>query len=478
MKLWQKVFLWTLALVILAINITAILLLVNTHKSIIEKSQLTALDTHEYVAENIKNTVVNERLKKGELFLSSYEVLRIAEDRIRNYDESDFGVSIYRDEKRVLEKNSLSEASEKQVMNSIISTKDNFLAISNKGHSTYVLVGSEVIIEGKYYKLITTHDISNIYDLFESQMKLVRSVGLITAMITAGVLFIIVRSLLYPLQKVNESTNEIAKGHYEKRIEVKGNDEISQLAENMNSMAAAIENKVESLEQVAEDRRIFIGNLAHEMKTPLTSILGFADIMRIKKNISEEEIKEYSGIIVEEAKRLKGLSGKLMELITVGSTNVQFQQMTLKSLINEIEVVLQPIFKSNGLRFETYIEDGIISVDKELFKSLLYNLIDNAVKASSQGKSIKLITHYEGGNAQIQIADKGIGIHRDEIDKIIDPFYMVDKSRSRRKGGAGLGLALCVEIARLHNSTLSIDSKLGKGTVITISMIGGEASEE
>lgn len=478
MKLWQKVFLWTLALVILAINITAILLLFNTHKSVIKKSELTALDTHEYVTENIKNTVVNERLKKGELFLSSYEVLRIAKDRIKNYDESDFGVSIYKEDKRVLEKNSLSEASERQVMNSITSTKDNFLAINPNGHSTYVLIGSEIVIEGKYYKLITTHDISNIYALFESQVKLVRSVGLIPAMITAGILLIIVRSLLYPLQKVNESTNEIARGHYEKRIEIKGNDEISQLAENMNSMAAAIENKVESLEQVAEDRRIFIGNLAHEMKTPLTSILGFADIMRIKKDISEDEIKEYSGIIVEEAKRLRGLSGKLMELITVGSTNVQFQQVTLKSLISEIEVVLQPIFKSNGLSLKTYIEDGVISVDKELFKSLIYNLIDNAVKASSQDRSIKLITHYDGGNAQIQIVDEGIGIPKDEIDKIINPFYMVDRSRSRKKGGAGLGLALCVEIARIHNSTLSIDSHVGKGTVITISMIGGGKIEK
>lgn len=478
MKLWQKVFLWTLALVILAINITAIFLVFNTHKIIIKKSEATALDNHEYIVEEVKNGVINKRLKRGGVFLSTNEVLEVAKEKKGSENESDFGISIYIDNKRVLERGSFSEESERMVMNSIVNMKNNFWSINQSENNASVVVGSEVIIEGKFYKFITNHDITNIYELYENQMKIVRSVGLVSAVVIAWILLIIVRSLLYPLEKVNESTNEIAKGHYEKRIEVKGSDEISQLAGNMNRMAEAIESKVESLEQVADDRRIFIGNLAHEMKTPLTSILGFADIMRIKKNISEDEIKEYTGIIVEEAKRLKGLSGKLMELITVGSTNVQFQQVTLKSLVSDIEAVLQPIFKNNGLSLETYIEDGIISVDKELFKSLLYNLIDNAVKASSQGKSIKLITHHEGENAQIQIVDEGIGIPKGEIEKIISPFYMIDKSRSRKKGGAGLGLALCVEIARLHNSTLSIDSQLGKGTVITISMIGDGKIEE
>ena len=341
-----------------------------------------------------------------------------------------------------------------------------------------MLIASQINIEGKGYEIITTYDVTPVYALYGEQINFIRLVSTLCGVIIAGVLIIIVRFLFSPLEKVNEGTRFIAEGNYNKRIEIKGDDEITELSRNMNIMAEAIEKNVEELEQVAEDRRIFIANLAHEMKTPLTSILGFADILRIKRVVNDEERQEYAGIIVEEAKHLKTLSGKLMELITVGNTNLDMEEVNIKSLANDIELSLTPILKNRELNLKVEIEDIWLTVDKELFKSLVYNLIDNAIKASTVGQTISLIGKSKEGHVLIKVVDEGIGIPEEEVYHIIKPFYMVDKMRTRKNGGAGLGLALCVEIARLHNGTIKIESEVGKGTCVCIDIKGGRVDEE
>ena len=115
-----------------------------------------------------------------------------------------------------------------------------------------------------------------------------------------------------------------------------------------------------------------------------------------------------------------------------------------------------------------------IYADEELFKSLLYNIIENAIKASSIGQQITLRAAMISGSAVIAVSDQGIGMSQEDAKKVFEPFYMVDKSRSRKAGGAGLGLALCVKIAELHNAVLTIDSHLGQGTTVYIIVSGEE----
>ena len=286
---------------------------------------------------------------------------------------------------------------------------------------------------------------------------------------------------MVPLTRLNRATKRIAGGDYSERIQIKGRDELSELAENMNIMADSVEENIMLLSETAENRRQFINNLTHEMKTPLTSILGFADIIRIKRNITSKELSEYSGIIVEEAKRLKNLSGKLMELITVGETNLEFVSISSRELVNQIQLVLKPILDKNDITLMTQCDENILTVDCELFKSMILNLIDNAIKASKSGKTIYL-TGTSGlpfsQSFTITVRDEGIGIAAEELNKITEPFYMVDKARSRKAGGAGLGLALCKRIAEIHNADFQISSTLGTGTTITITLTTGDDIHE
>ena len=182
-------------------------------------------------------------------------------------------------------------------------------------------------------------------------------------------------------------------------------------------MADSIEENVTLLQETAENRKQFINNLSHEMKTPLTSILGFADIMRIKRNITPEELAEYSGIIFEEAKRLKSLSGKLMEIITVGETNLEFTEVTASSLFSQLELVFKPIFEKNNMNFSISYDECILCIDLELFKSMLFNIVDNAVKASSKDNTIYINERFTNGIINISVRDEGIGIDKKELNK-------------------------------------------------------------
>ena len=287
-------------------------------------------------------------------------------------------------------------------------------------------------------------------------------------LVGSGSLLVLVWFLLRPLAALDASARRVALGHYGERLEVRGSDELADLAQDMTLMASAVQERVEQLEQVAEDRRAFIGDLAHEMKTPLTSILGFADLLYLPKEVPDELRVEYARVISEEAKRMRSLSGKLLELITLGSSNLQLAPASLREVAAEVETSMRPIMAQSQIRLDLSCPDLVVDMDRELFKSLLYNLLDNGRKASPRGKRLVVTARAMDGQAVILVRDYGHGIPAEELDKVCQPFYMVDKSRSRKAGGAGLGLALCQEIAAVHHGSMELDSRPGEGTLVTL----------
>ena len=332
----------------------------------------------------------------------------------------------------------------------------------------YVLTASEIQLEGRLYRLVAATDITEVFDLRSSQIRYVQWMSIVCALTVACILLILVFWLLSPLDKINHSMRRIARGNYRERLPAKGSGELAELSRTMNIMADAVEKNVEGLERVADERKTFIDNLAHEMKTPLTSILGFADILRIKRVVTDKERQDYASVIVEEAKRLRALSGKLMELITVGGAQLDLQSVSLREILQETAVSLHPLLTERDVHLNCAAPNVYVSADRELFKSLLYNLVDNAAKASAPGQTVEIISGYRNRLLYIDVRDRGIGIPEKELKRVMQPFYMVDKVRTRKSGGAGLGLALCVNIARLHHATLSIQSKVGKGTCVSI----------
>ena len=467
MKLWQKIFLLTLALVIAAVNITSLLLLSNNHNLAIEREQQEALSRHNYIVVEMQNRIIYTQLKDRIVTLGEGEVLTVTRD-VMNAQRSDssLSLSLFRNKELLFSANQ--PAPLPSAENALLNEPDFSSLIIESDTSSYLLVASTVMLNSTPYQLVSSTDITSTYQLFKADLDLVSIISVVSGLLVAGILLLLARGLLSPLRNLSTATHLIAEGDLNRRAIVKGHDEVSEVASNFNTMADAIERNITTLEDLAESRRIFIGNLAHEMKTPLTSILGFADILRIKRSVSDEERQEYADIIVEETKHLQSLSGKLMELLTIQNVQLSFETINSLEFTQRLERTFGPLCKRAEVTLALEAPDSFsFRADRELLTSLVYNLIDNALKASPPNNTVSLSLTQVDGSEQgfcIEVTDQGVGIPAHQIPLLTEPFYMLDKARTRKHGGAGLGLALCAEIAQAHEARFTIESELGAGT--------------
>ena len=238
-----------------------------------------------------------------------------------------------------------------------------------------------------------------------------------------------------------------------------------------------LERNISDLENVALRREEFIGSFAHELKTPLTAIIGYADMLR-SKDMSPKTRFTAAGYIFSEGKRLEALSLKLMDIIVAGKQELELKRFEIGYFIRTVAAVTVPSLSSEDITLDMRWEPGYIEVEPDLFKTLMINLVDNARKASKRNSTIELYGKAEDGGYAMYVQDHGRGIPQDELIKITEPFYMVDKSRARAQNGAGLGLALCQRIAELHNTKLEYSSELGQGTTVRILLKGGASLAE
>ena len=234
-------------------------------------------------------------------------------------------------------------------------------------------------------------------------------------------------------------------------------------------MAESMEHHVEELKEEARRRDDFVGNFTHELKTPLTSVIGYSDMLR-SYNLPEEKKRECAELIYKEGKRLESLSINLLSLIVLKNEGVKYEKLSAALLLEDVKKVLKFLLEKYGVTLKISSEDCIVLGEPSLVKTLIYNLVDNGAKASEPQDEIEILGAVEGDKYRITVRDKGRGIPKDEIEKIREPFYMVDKSRARRQGGAGLGLALCAELSRLHEGELRIESVENKGTDVSFTL--------
>lgn len=212
-------------------------------------------------------------------------------------------------------------------------------------------------------------------------------------------------------------------------------------------------------------QRQLLGSLAHELKTPMTAILGYAQTLQRVKLPQEKQEKALS-YIESECRRLSGLSAKMLELTGLYQEEgrLELREISLAGLFDRAQEVARYRLKQKDIRLEREISCPRETLwgDEDLLMSFLLNLIDNGCKATEPGGRLVLTADRRG----IGLRDFGCGIPQEEISRVTEAFYMVDKSRSRKAGGAGLGLALCRQIAELHGARLQIESCPGEGTLV------------
>ncbi len=320
-------------------------------------------------------------------------------------------------------------------------------------------------IEQIYF--ITRTDISDVLIHQEILINYFKRCYCIVISLATILLFIISILFTRPLKKMAEAADGIAGGNYRGRLNISGADEIGKLADSFNRMADAVEDKVEELSLAARQREDFVANFAHELKTPLTSVIGYADML-YQKELPRKEVKAASYYIWNEGMRLEALSLKLMDLIVLDRQQFTLQEMRADELLEDVSSGLYPLVSEKKIQFSTMSDPAYIKVDYDLIKTLLLNLADNSIKAGCT--QIKLCGRCDSGVYKISIKDNGRGIPEDELSRITEAFYMVDKSRSRKQHGAGIGLALAEKIAKIHGCRLEFQSKENKGTVVSFGL--------
>lgn len=310
-------------------------------------------------------------------------------------------------------------------------------------------------------------DINYVWEELEQLFLVMLLITLVAAAAVIFLLSMVLKAALRPLQELNETTKRMAEGLYDQRVVIQRQDEIGQLGESFNAMAEAVEARTRNLEESEQKKTLFMGNLTHELKTPMTAISGYAQTL-LSTRLSKEDEEEALHYIYEECGRLERLSKKMMELLELDQEEeLELKETSVRTLFEAAERSCQVILREKqiSLRITEHGERFLMDID--LMTDVIVNLIDNGIKASQPGGTICLTA--EGRTIQVQ--DFGQGIPKEEQERILEPFYMIDKSRSRKSGGAGLGLALSALIIKRHQASLRIESEVGTGTRMILQFV-------
>lgn len=324
-----------------------------------------------------------------------------------------------------------------------------------------------VDMDGKDIFISQYRDVEFIYQNQKQFSEIYFSVLCVVLLISLFVAFFISRSLTKPILQLSNATNEFANGNLESRVIVKGKNELSVLMKNFNSMAEQLEQDVMELEAAAKRQEAFTGAFAHELKTPLTSIIGYSEMLETIELNSEERI-ECATYINQQGKRLERLSHKMLELVGIANGEIDPKPFSIATLVHIVEEVVQKELEKNNITLELHIEEEILFGEEDFIASLLLNLLDNSRKAIERNGNIQIEGKKEQEIYRLSVLDNGCGISKDEVARITEAFYMVNKSRARKEGGAGLGMALCDEIIKYHQWEWHIESEKGVGTKVEI----------
>lgn len=339
---------------------------------------------------------------------------------------------------------------------------DQAYCMRNVNGADLLAVGSEVTVLSQKYSVYVVRDVTDVYDSITQ--LILQFCAISAACITMGILLVIilVRFAAKPLKELGRSVKRIARGEYAERAGVRSRDEVGELAADFNSMAGAVQSHVEQLKDVAQRQQLFIGGLTHEFKTPLTSVIGHAETLLYTK-MPEDVIEKSLLTIHEQCRWLERLTQKLLRLITL-QENIQLQEEPVLPLLETVQDSAAEACQKRGVSLEISCAVKTLPMDRDLMLSLLVNLAENASKASAAGQIVSI----KAFDRTIEVCDQGIGVPKEELSHITEPFYMVDRSRNKKLGGVGLGLALAKRIAEAHGAELILVSEPGKGTTARV----------
>lgn len=473
MKFWEKIFICTLIVFEIFFVPSSIYLISSSFKTNLQEAIDSAKSEQSRFCSSIKTNLAFYKIKtdgsSSENILSKAEMDFMINSYLTNIQNDKLFLEVLDDKGKKVYSDLNIDLPEKRPELDIAPEESKYIIRDINDH-TYLFITVKIGLDNNYYKLSYIKDISNIYSNRRQLLNLLLKLNMLVAIILILVMIALSKFIVKPINRLIKSTKRIAEGNFDERVAVTSEDEIGTLSKNFNYMADVIKEKITELKKNSDDKQRFIDDLTHELRTPLTSIIGYADFLRTAK-YDEETLINSLTYIYDEGKRLETLSAKLMQLITIKKQNFIMKKEDIEVLIAKIERSMTVKLGEKNIKLKVSKEKLDFLMDMELIIIVVTNLIDNAIKASRSGDKIYLnIYKNEESSLIIEVKDTGTGIPSDQIKKVFQPFYMVDKSRERANNGAGIGLALCKEIIDIHKGKINISSELGKGTTVKIEL--------
>jgi signal transduction histidine kinase len=333
------------------------------------------------------------------------------------------------------------------------------------------------------YTLLTVAIIhTGAYLLFRGTMEKISQVSsfLLSFVTILGsiILFIVFYLLLTKkfinyIREISEGINQISQGNLDNRINIKNEDEFAFLADKLNQMADDIKGIMENERRIEYSKNELITSVAHDLRTPLTSIIGYLDLVS-NKELDQETQRKYVSIAYNKSKRLEKLIEDLFTYtkFNFGEVKADVTEVDMVKLMNQLVDEFYPSFTENHLEYEFISESptAVIRADGNLLARALANLISNAIKYGTEGKNIVIkLGGMEEDGIRISITSFGIVIPPEDLEKIFVRFYRVESSRSSETGGSGLGLAIAKSIIEMHGGTIYAGSD-EHATIFTVEL--------
>jgi len=298
--------------------------------------------------------------------------------------------------------------------------------------------------------------------------------GAVVAICAAAIIaYLMAHNISWPIRRMKRIAERISKGDFGEKIIIKGNNELAELAESLNTMANELQVKMERMKHMDRIRSDFVANVSHELKTPLTAIRGFVETLEDGAINDKTNAARFLAIIKKHTQRLGNIIDDLLRLSELESGGrIEMAQLDLKDLIDEVIMGFGHALtaKHQMLSAEAAGGDFVTRGDRATLEQVFVNLIDNAIKYTKEGGQIKVRLAEDGDCLTVAIEDNGIGIPKDDVERVFERFYRVDKAHSRKVGGTGLGLSIAKHIVLAHNGQIRIESEPGRGTKVIVTL--------
>ncbi|MDE5576247.1 MAG: HAMP domain-containing histidine kinase [Oscillospiraceae bacterium] len=279
-----------------------------------------------------------------------------------------------------------------------------------------------------------------------------------------GTVLIVLASITVarPIKRISGASKRVAEGDFSVQLEPKGSGEIRELTENFNSM-------IRGLSANEYLHKEFVSNISHEFNTPITSLKGYAKLLK-RDDLTTEQREEYADIVIAESDRLSRLSADLLKLSELENKGLspERKEFSLDEQIRSAVILLQQSWEEKSLDLDIDLEEVFFEGDESLLYQLWVNLISNAVRYTENGGEIKVSLSKDEAAVKVSVSDSGIGITDEEMENVFRRFYKADKSRSSR--GTGLGLAIAKKIAELHGGDITVSGAVGVGSTFTVTL--------